>query len=107
MNMQARITGCGIQCGIEICTGNILRDNVICIEVGMIQISVIADDKTREVEPWWENFWIYYRDLGFDMNIDSGISAALAEWRAINIVSTTYIQFHNENDYLLFRLRWE
>lgn len=56
---------------------------------------------------WWHNFYNYYVAQGVDMEDNKEITRTLAEWRAIDRdPDSTVFYFENEQDQLLFMLRW-
>ena len=57
-------------------------------------------------QPWWYNFYSHYEKQGIDMNTDE-ISLLLREWNAFEEdVDSTKFHFENEQDQLVFLLRW-
>ena len=71
----------------------------------MIEMNVVTayDEWTQ----WWVNFHNYYVSQGVDMDNSDEITRALKEWRAIELdQDSTWFYFENEQDHLLFMLRW-
>jgi hypothetical protein len=71
----------------------------------MIEMNVLTD---KEVwTQWWRNFHNYYVAQGVDMDDSDEITRALKEWRAIELdQESTLFYFENEQDQVLFMLRW-
>jgi hypothetical protein len=58
-------------------------------------------------QPWWRNFYNYYEKQGINMNFTDEISRVLQEWNAFEEdVDSTKFHFENEQDQLVFLLRW-
>ena len=56
---------------------------------------------------WWENFREYAESHGYNFDNAENITKALAEWNAIDKdPDSTKFYFENENDHLLFMLRF-
>jgi hypothetical protein len=71
----------------------------------MIEVDVM--DRHHKWHPWWRNFRDYYTARGVDMDNDEEITRTLAEWNAIDQdPESTVFYFENEQDQVLFMLRW-
>jgi hypothetical protein len=71
----------------------------------MIEMNVVS--KYDEWTTWWRNFYDYYVSQGVDMDNEDEITRMLKEWRAIELdQESTLFYFENEQDQLLFMLRW-
>ena len=71
----------------------------------MIEMNVLTD---KEVwTQWWRNFHSYYVSRGVDMEDENEITRMLKEWRAVELdQESSLFYFENEQDHLLFMLRW-
>ena len=65
------------------------------------------DTDNGQWKPWWRNFYNYYEKQGINMNFTDEISRVLREWNAFEEdVDSTKFHFENEQDQLVFLLRW-
>lgn len=71
----------------------------------MIEVDVMNNQGTWH--QWWRNFYDYYTNQGVNMEDESEITRTLAEWRAIDRdPDSTVFYFENEQDQVMFMLRW-
>ena len=71
----------------------------------MIEVDVL--NRHRNWHRWWLKFLNYYKSQGVDMDDVNEISRLLKEWRAFEkSQSSTVFYVENEQDRLMFMLRW-
>lgn len=71
----------------------------------MIEVNIMGPDE--KWKPFWRNFYDYHTAHGHTFEDGDEITKLLAEWRAIDPdVESPLFYFENEQDHLLFMLRW-
>lgn len=71
----------------------------------MIEVDINRADGRRH--NWWENFRNYCESQGHNFSEAENITKALTEWNAIDKdPDSTKFYFENEQDHLLFMLRF-
>lgn len=73
----------------------------------MIELDVM--DERKSWHRWWYNFYNHYIEQGVNMEDASEITRTLALWNAIDDEDpeSSKFYFDNEQDYVLFMLRWQ
>ena len=72
----------------------------------MIEMDVMLN-KDGTWAQWWHNFRDHYEEQGVDMDNEAEITRTLAEWNAVDKdPESTVFYFENEQDHVMFMLRW-
>jgi hypothetical protein len=71
----------------------------------MIELNIL--NQQDQWHKWWWHFHDYYESQGVDMDNKKEITRVLAEWNAIDLdPESTMFYFENEQDHVMFMLRW-